>query len=148
MRKKFLFVLVIVILFITGCSKEKEFKSDIISFKYNYGSYHSGYYEYSIILEDDKAMFRANGSNGVDLYIDKEIDKSYFEKLAKVINDNKIYKWNGFDETDKDILDGYSFELIVKYKDDSTLKAYGYMKYPDEYNIGHEALTNFLESIN
>ena len=61
---------------------------------------------------------------------------------------NKIYKWNGFDETDKDILDGYSFELIVKYKDDSTLKAYGYMKYPDEYNIGHEALTNFLESIN
>ena len=145
--KKILLGLIIIMLMI-GCGKGKEIKSDIVSFKYNYGGYNGGYYEYSIILEDDKAMFSANGSNGVDLYIDKEIDKSYFEKLAKVINDNKIYKWNGFDETDKNILDGYSFELIVKYKDDSTLKAYGYMKYPDEYNIGHEALTNFLESIN
>lgn len=79
--------------------------------------------------------------------MEKEIDKSYLEELAKIINDNEIYKWNGFDKSDKNILDGSSFTLEVNYSNGKTLKAHGYMKYPKNYNEGHKVLSDFLEQI-
>lgn len=152
MKKILLNILIIIMaLTITGCGKKSviksEIKSEINSFSYNYGSYNGGYYNYSITTNDNKVTLIAEGYNGVELNINKEIDNVYLEQLSKIINNNKIYEWDGFDKRDNSILDGYSFELIINYKDGSVIEASGYMKYPKNYDTGHKALTDFLNSI-
>lgn len=147
-KKVFLTLLLTIILIgITGCNSKGKIDSDIISFKYHYGSYNDYYYEYDINIIDEKVVLNAKGYNAVNLNVEKEIDKSYLEELAKIINDNEIYKWNDFDKSDKNILDGYGFSLEVNYSNDKSLKAHGYMKYPKNYNEGHKVLSEFLEQI-
>lgn len=143
----FVFLTLCVIFTITGCGKKTEYTGNIISFKYYYGSYNSGYYEYNINVEDDKVIFIAKGYNGVALAVNKEIDSDYLKKLSDLINDNKLYEWDGFDRSDKDILDGYGFTLEVNYNDNTSLKANGYMKYPKNYNEIHPILSEFLKTI-
>ena len=118
MKRIFIFsILFVVVLFaISGCKKKVQIESDIISFEYNYGSYNGGYYDYKISVNDDIASFAAKGSNGVNLDIDKEIDMSYLVSLSNIINDNKIYEWNGFNKHDNLVMDGYSFEFMQVVK--------------------------------
>ena len=148
MKKIFIFgLLVISVFLITGCNKSNEIKSDIVSFTYNYGSYHGGYYKYNISKVEDDIIFTAKGSNGIKLDIDKKIDKSYLKELANIINENKIYEWNGFNKHNKDVLDGYGFYLEVNYENGEVIKANGYMEYPKNYDKSNKVLTAFLESI-
>lgn len=149
MKKKVILTLLfaVILISITGCTSKQKIDSDIISFKYHYGSYSPGYYDYDISVIDEKVIFNAKGYNDVNFDVEKLIDKSYLEELTKIINDNEIYKWNGFDKSDKNILDGYDFNLEVNYSNGKSLKAHGYMKYPKNYNEGHKALSEFLEHI-
>ena len=136
MKKIFIFgLLVISVFLITGCNKSNEIKSDIVSFKYYYGGYHGGYYKYNISKVEDDIIFTAKGSNGIKLDgikldIDKKIDKSYLKELSKIINENKIYEWNGFNKHNKDVQDGYGFSIEVNYENGEVIKANGYMEYP------------------
>ena len=148
MKKIFIFgLLVISVFLITGCNKSNEIKSDIVSFKYYYGSGEGSIYEYTLSLKEDKVVFTAKGYNDVNLNIEKEIDKSYLKELANIINENKIYEWNGFNKHNKDVLDGYGFYLEVNYENGEVIKANGYMEYPKNYDKSDKVLTAFLESI-
>ena len=103
---------------------------------------------YNIIVDNEKIILSARGGNGVELNIDKEIEISNLTLLAQIINEKGICNWNGFDEKNDQVLDGNSFKLEVVYSDAKTLKANGYMKYPENYNIGHEALVEFFGKFN
>ena len=140
-------ILIILLLVITGCGKANKIESDINSFTYYYGSYNAGYYKYTISVEENKVMFSVQGHNGVNLNINKEIDSSYLNELSKIIDENKIYEWDGFHKREDDVMDGYSFELNIGYKNGETIDASGYMKYPDNYDNCHKALLVFLQSI-
>ena len=152
MKKVFLFSLFTILILCTftacGSAKKREkVDSDIKNFSYNYGSYSSGYYNYSILSIGDTVRFVARGYNGVEIDADIDIDKSYLEELNKIINDNKIYEWDGFSKRDDDVLDGYSFSLKIEYENGEIITASGYMKYPDNYNDCHEKLSSFLKTI-
>lgn len=149
MRKRiFVFVFILLSIFVvTGCRKSNKIESNISYFTYEYGSYNSGYYKYAISVEESGVMFVAEGHNGISLDINKEIDSSYLNELSDIINNNKIYQWNGFHESKDNALDGYSFRLEVEYENEEKIDASGYMKYPDNYDNCHKALLNFLESI-
>lgn len=136
-------------------NKNKEIKPNddintptaaIKSFHYNYGSYNGGYHYYSIEEDDGKMMINGAGGNGVELDINKEISDDRLEELSRIINDNKIYEWDGFNEDNDGILDGYSFELKIKYADGREIVAEGYEKYPQNYEQAQRNLTEFLES--
>lgn len=148
MKKIILLLIILISLSLTGCNKADKYKGNIVEFHYNYGSYNSGYYYYSITKENDKFIFSAEGYNNVNLNINKEIDKSNLKRLAKIINANNINKWNGFNESNDDILDGNHFYLKVEYDDGKTIEASGYMKYPKNYDKGDKALKEFLNSFN
>ena len=147
--KKIFLVLIAIMFVAVGCGTTgKRNDSEIIIFSYNYGDYSSGYYDFSVNLIDDKVYFSDKGMNGVELNITNyELDKYTLSDIAKIINDNEIYKWNGFDKSDNDIFDGYSFSLRVTYVDGGEIKAHGYMKYPSNYDEAHEKLANYLESL-
>lgn len=111
----FITLCIISLLLLSGCNK-KQIYLEITYFKYEYGSYGSGYYDYTINTENGKVLFNANGYSGAELNINKVITQSDLERLSKVITDNGIDKWNGFNKSDSNAMDGYSFELKITYK--------------------------------
>ena len=122
--------------------------SNIIEFSYEHGSYFGGYNEYHLYYtEEGIAHIEAIGYNGSELNIDKDIDESVFGEIEKIVNEQEIYKWDGFDESDNDILDGSSFSLKIMYKDGQSINAHGYMKYPDNYRVASDALTDYLNTL-
>lgn len=146
MKKIFLGILTFSIILLSGCNHPTKNESEIINFSYSYGSMDYAY-KYNIEKKDEKIILTAKGQNAVDLNINKEINQSDLEQLAKIINDNGIYEWNGFNKRDKDIMDGYGFTLEIIYQDGKTLKAEGYMKYPKDYKKHHNTLVKYLKSL-
>ena len=140
-------ILVLSLVILVGCSSNQPYEGNIIEFDYQYGSFFGGYYDYHLVLDGDVVHVTANGMNGVELEIDKEIDASILEDLSLVINTNKLERWDGFSKEDPHVLDGYSFYLSVKYDDGRTLEASGYEKYPKNYDKVHEEIVELLSGI-
>ena len=126
----------------------EKIDSNIIEFSYEHGNYFGGYNEYHLYYtEEGIAHIEAIGYNGSELNIDKDIDESVFAEIERIVNEQEIYKWDGFDESDNDVLDGYSFSLKITYKDGQSINAHGYMKYPDNYRVASDALTDYLNTL-
>lgn len=151
--KKIILALFIIGLLISGLiryekiKKEKAFiDRDIIRFKYYYGSGEGTLYEYNINYKDDKYVLTLKGFdfNNDKMNIEKEIDKNDIIELSKVIEDNNIKSWNGFDESEKGIFDGNGFSLEIEYKSGEKIVAHGYMKYPENYKESHKKLSEYL----
>lgn len=121
--------------------------SEIVNFKYDYGSYNGGYYEYEISKSKEKTIFTAYGLNGVDLNIETEVETSTLNDILEIVKEQNIASWNNFSKSDDNILDGYSFSIEIKFKNGETINAHGYEKYPKNYDITHKALSNYLEKL-
>ena len=141
-------ILVLLLLIFMGCSTNKPYEGNIIEFYYQYDSFFSSYYDYHLVLDGDVVHVTANGNEmGVNLNIDKNIDKEILEELSLVINRNKLEKWDGFSKANENVLDGYSFYLVVKYDDGRELRADGYEMYPKNYDKVHEEIVELLSGI-
>ncbi|MCL1907538.1 MAG: hypothetical protein FWG08_06480 [Propionibacteriaceae bacterium] len=124
------------------------------SFSYDYGSFNGGYWAFQIQLgqnpEDPMGdliyIFSARGSNGVELDVNKPVPGTVLDDIEQIMADHNIYSWDGFNKSDKAILDGYSFGLVAEF-DNSTVVASGYMKYPKNYHEGHQALATYLNAL-
>ena len=140
----FLLIGLIICLAIIFIPSKKE-QGAIESFRYSFGSGEGEYYEYKIDYKDGKYTYNGVGTG---LNTTKTIDSSNIEKLSKIIDENKIKDWNGFNQSKNNILDGYGFNLKVEYKTGYKIEAQGYMMYPSNYKQGHEKIVEFFESIN
>ena len=141
--KKVLFVFFLVI-FLVGCNKNN---SNISFFKYKYGFGESKYTSYEIKSENGKYRLKyENRENGNVTAKFTYIKKSEVSKIDNIISKYEIDKWDGFDESNNSFLDGSFFELDIKYNNGENVKATGYMKTPDNYETGHNALIDLLES--
>ncbi len=142
--KKVLFAICLALLLV-GCGNSKE--DNIVEFQYGYGSYNTVHCNYMIKIEKNKYVLTYEETNSDANVIIKEIKKKDVQKLEKIIKDYELDKWDGFDESDDDIYDGSDFKLNVVYESGETINAFGYMKYPDNYKKGHNALVEFLEKL-
>ena len=126
--------------------KNSEITGGITDFRYSVGSWTAC--EYELEREGDKAHLTVNRYKGSDVeIIDIMVDADCLTELSKIINDNEIYKWNGFDKSDDDIMDGEGFSLSVAYDDGKKIEAHGYMKFPSGYKEGASRLTEYLERL-
>ena len=129
-----------------------ENMGSLLAFEYNYGSYTGGEWEFKIINQttdiasSPQYLFTARGYNGVDMDAKGFVEAGVIDDLAKLIYENGIISWNGFNERNSDILDGYGFKLIAQF-DSGTLIASGYETYPDDYRRGHAALAEYLNAL-
>ena len=122
-----------------------------LSFEYNYGSFNGGEWNYQITRETAQDSgsgglayrFIARGYNGVDMDIDEIVDEADMEFIAAIVWNQDLASWDGFDERDSDILDGYSFNLAIEYEDHSIV-ASGYERFPRDYDVSHAALSTAL----
>ena len=62
-----------------------------------------------------------------------EVSEEFQKKLVELLNKYKVSSWDGFNESDKDVLDGDSFSLTVIYNL-GKVHASGYMSWPKNYS--------------
>jgi hypothetical protein len=151
-KKNILIVSIVILLLIVGgifISRNKPddtSPNNITSLKYSFGSFTGGYYDYEIYQDNNQYIFVATGGNGVDLDINETIDQSVLDDIQEIIQRYKVKKWNGFNKSDDDILDGHSFSLFIGYGD-YEIKAEGYMKYPRKYMDFQNEMQAYFDSL-
>jgi len=118
----------------------------LICISYSFGSFFGGQWDYSITKQYDELYLLGKGGNGVDLNVCAKVSDKELGELAEIIESNGIHSWNGFDEFNHGVLDGYGFDLIANFEN-GTLIASGYEIYPDNYEAGHEVLRSYFEKL-
>jgi len=141
-------LIVCLVLNLSACTqKPGKIDSEVTAFSYSYGSFFGGYWDYKIVAEDNQLWLQVTGANRWDLDVSAPIDPKHLQEIGELIDQQKIYQWNGFDKSDSQIMDGSSFTLEVLYENGETLTAHGYMKYPAHYEEGHAALVAYLKAL-
>lgn len=64
---------------------------------------------------------------------EKELSSKDINSFISILNKHNVISWDGFNKSDKDVLDGDSFHLYVTYNDNRNISASGYMMYPNNY---------------
>ena len=144
--KKIIVILVIVIItifliwgvyymFFSDRSRKVDKISEINIFHYSYSV--GNYYEARVYYElecEDKCILKIKdvGITEEDALI-YDVDKEIIKKLESILNKYKVGSWNGFSKSDHNVLDGNSFSLYLRMKDDNTVEASGYMRWPKNY---------------
>ncbi len=141
---KKLFILLTLLLCV-GCAKKNN--SDIIKFEFSLSAGLGGGCEYTIEAKNEKTIYSKKCYGIEHDEFEKEIDNKHLKEINKIINEKKIYKWDGFDRSDKGVMDGSGFSLSVLYSDGKSISAHGYMKYPSNYKAGKQALLNYLAKL-
>ncbi len=155
MKNKGRFIIAIVLIitacscFLISCSTVKTY-GELQNFSYGYGSFFGGYFDYTLsTITDD------NGNEQIYLRYETSnmakpetkagfISQSDMKKLNELIQKYKIERWNGFDKSDDEILDGYGFSMRADYEN-QTITARGYERRPLRYSEAHSALVSYFE---
>lgn len=124
-------LIVIVILVLANSSIFSEKPNKITNFYYSIsgGMDPDSYIVYQ--FKDGYVSFERGYNLGKKINV--KANEKFEEELINVLNKYNIVSWNGFNKSDKYILDGSGFSLNVDYNDHKSIKASGYMKYPRNY---------------
>lgn len=146
-------IIVIIISLILVLIKRKKIEITKDSIKYMHFSYSTGNMMYSnvsydIDYEDNKYIvtIKPSGISNEDAKI-IEIDENIMQKVADILNKYKVSNWDKFHKSDRNVLDGNSFSFNLKTKDDKTIDASGYMKWPANYRNVREELNSLFQSL-
>ena len=106
-----------------------------LSFYYTQGNMMNSNVKYTLTYENDKYIAEIKPNFKSEEEMKKvEIKKNDIEKIIETLKKYNVNKWNGFNKSDKYVLDGDSFSLYITFLDNTKLIASGYMMYPKNYN--------------
>ena len=142
MKKKVLFIILIILLVIVigvivmfGIKKPKKIETiKYLNFGYSTGTMMNAYVSYNLEFKDNKykASIKPNMISDEDKKI-TVMTKKDVEKIIEILDKYEVYKWDGFKKSNSNVLDGDSFNLAVRYNDDKSISASGYMMWPKNY---------------
>ena len=139
------------ICFLNGCINKNIEIENTKKFKFSYsvGNYMYSDYCYELELNSEDKYIISYKPVGIsdENKFQKEITKEQVLELEEILKRNKISKWNGFKKADKNVLDGYSFDLHYRKQNDENIDASGYMKYPKGYKEFKNDIINFYTNI-
>ncbi len=92
---------------------------------YRYGEIR--YDSYSIFLDEDSYHISVNDEEP------QSMDEETVQMLMEVIEAYNVSSWDGFDETNENVLDGEGFSLEIGFTDGTSVKALGDNAFPDQY---------------
>lgn len=76
-----------------------------------------------------------------------ELDAADVEALRALIDENDLWSWNGFQESNSYVLDGDNFGLSASFADGTELSAWGSNAYPKGYSAGAQAICAYFETL-
>lgn len=125
----------------------------IENFFYEFNSDETGHCSYSVTPatpnKDNESVLVSIASR-TNPELNREANKpvSLLDDLEKLVKDNDLEDWDGFDETGDGTVSGYSFELSISYENGESIDAAGYESYPvneEDYRKKHDAIIKLLE---
>ena len=148
--KKIILLLIPIIIIIFFLLKAKKKSVEINEIKHMHFSYSTGtminsYVTYELTFKDGKyiAKIKPNGISTEETQ-EKEITKKQVKQIENILKKYEVNKWNGFDKSDPNVLDGNSFHISISFKDGLNISASGYMKYPKNYREATSELDNIF----
>ena len=154
MKMRYIVIGVILIVFIgvgllMGLSKKEVEISEIKSlyFTYTRGYAMNAYVVYDLNC-DDNCILKYK-PYGIDIEEAKKVKVSMdtIKKVKDILLKYEVSKWNGFNKTDNNVLDGDSFHLSIFMKDGESISASGYMTWPKNYGEVKVELDNLFNKI-
>ena len=139
--KNIIIVIIIIILLVLGILGFVIFdnrESNVSNIEYFRFFYTRGYaYHADVTYELDcynkcQAVVVPYGVGDEDAIV-KNVDKEFVDRLLEIINKYNVDRWDGFNGTNKDVLDGDSFSLSIKTREKKYISATGYMSWPKNY---------------
>lgn len=76
-----------------------------------------------------------------------KISSDVILEVENLLNKYSFYEWNGFHESDKNVLDGDSFGFFVTMNDGDKIQASGYMSWPKNYGNVKRGLESIFEKV-
>ena len=76
-----------------------------------------------------------------------EVDAEFDQKLEEIIKEFNIQNWDGFNKSNKMVLDGDSFSLYILMEEDNSISANGYMKWPKKYKEFKEKIVELFNQV-
>ena len=153
MKKKIIWIIVILLSIIVigvivmfGIRKPKKINSiKSLHFSYSSGYMANAYTTYDIELKDGiyYALIKPYLIPDTGTF-EVEMDKSKIDEIIEVLNKYEVSKWDGFDKSNQNVLDGDSFSFSLYMKDDSKVQASGYMMWPKNYSEVKSELDRIL----
>lgn len=143
-----LFLIVIVVAMYVLNSKKVE----VFDFKYFEFGYSNGYamnanVNYRVDCSDKCiAKIKLDGASDEEK-VEVELSDKEVNELINILKKYEINKWNGFKKSDKYVMDGDSFHLYLKLKNDDYISASGYMKWPNNYSNVRSELDSFFNKL-
>ena len=125
--------------------------SDIktIHFYYSTGNMMNAWVSYDITKDANgkrTAIIKLDGQNEEDA-LRIEVDEEVLTSLEEVLKKYEVGKWNNFNKSDPNVLDGNSFSLSVHFEDNTLIDASGYMMYPTNYREVKLELDSIFEKL-
>lgn len=62
-----------------------------------------------------------------------KVDATFMDKLKALVEKHGAKSWDGFSESDPNVLDGDAFSLSITCADKTSISAHGYMSYPEGF---------------
>ena len=121
-----------------GCSGNKS-NSEIEALEYRVSGYNPGY---DIRLENGKIIYE-NFDEGKKSKINA--DEKTVSEIMRIFKELDVYSWDGFAESDEEVLDGMGFNLYVKFADGSCISASGDNKFPDNFQEFDKAMRSLVK---
>jgi len=151
MKLKILIVIIIVIsvllLFIIFRQKQKESIKDIksIEFRYTNGYMINSDTYYKLECNNNCMLqIKRYGSSNEEEY---NVDKCILNDIEKILNKYNVSSWDGFNKSDKNVLDGDTFSISIVYDNNKRISSSGYMMYPNNYKSVKEELETLFNSL-
>lgn len=138
-------IILVVILMILSMFRKKVSIDDIKSFHFSYSTGTMMYANVAYDLRCDEkciAVIKPSGVADTEA-LEVSCDDNVRNEIKKLMEKYHVDKWNGFDKSDNNVLDGNSFSLSIEMQNGETITAYGYMKWP----LNYREFSNNVDSI-
>lgn len=113
---------------------------EIVSFAFNVSGYNPGYY---YRIEDGKEIY-ANLDEGRKEEKHK-VDKEKLAVLLDTFEKLDIYSWDGYKESNDEMLDGTGFMLYASFSDGTVINASGSNCFPENFGEFESVILSLIK---
>lgn len=114
--------------------------------EWNWWTHNEAYYinndNWKILLKYEESHW-AKDPNIIQI----EISEENLQKIGEIIEENKMYSWDGFQRYNKDVYDWTSRNLTVYYDNEKYIWASWYMERPNWFHDKIGYLIEYLETL-
>ena len=154
-KRIIIIILVLLIIIVIGgylCMKKE--KVEITNIKY-FEYYHSA----GMMMNSDKRYILEKVKDSYKITvkkvneppesaITKKVTKNFANDLESILKKYNVEKWDGFNKSDPNVLDGSSFSITINMMDGNHISAHGYMMYPKDYGKVVKEIKELFEEAN